>query len=127
MTGRFATVCDAPIGAGLTCTNKSEEYGAWPTCRECSEDVCSAHTVAGSLIENDGVESVICLECVRVRLAMMEADPKAYLAMLAMEMIQNALMCDVGDAAQEVLEIDDEYLVRVKERIEHFIATEGRE
>lgn len=42
---RFATVCD--------CGAKSEEYTAWPSCRDCGEYICPACMVPGSASEDE--------------------------------------------------------------------------
>lgn len=55
---RFATTCDLCIEE-----KRSPEYTAWPSCRECLQDVCPEHQVAGSLKESDGKETVLCVEC----------------------------------------------------------------
>jgi hypothetical protein len=39
---RFATLCDV-------CEARSEEYTAFPWCRECGDDVCPEHRVSGTL------------------------------------------------------------------------------
>lgn len=56
MMVRFATTCDR-------CGTRSEEYTAWPTCRECMDHVCPACQLAGSLIENDGRARALCVGC----------------------------------------------------------------
>lgn len=43
---RFATTCDR-------CTARSEEYSAWPSCRECMDDICPDCAEPGSLMEAD--------------------------------------------------------------------------
>lgn len=45
---KFASLCDAP-----DCLKRSEEYGNWPTCRNCHLDTCPDHTVPGSLQEHE--------------------------------------------------------------------------
>ena len=45
-TVRFATLCDA-------CGARSQEYGAWPTCRECGCDICPLCAVPGSKTDAD--------------------------------------------------------------------------
>jgi len=62
MTVRFATTCDAP-----GCTARSAEYTAFPSCRECLEDICPAHAAPGSLDESvDGRPTVLCLACLTI-------------------------------------------------------------
>lgn len=59
---RFATLCDH-------CGARSEEYRAWPTCRECFDDICPACAAPGTLREADGAtdsvkgDSVLCCRC----------------------------------------------------------------
>lgn len=57
-TGHFATTCDS-------CGRKSPVNTAWPTCRECSEDVCQNCTESGSLLEGeDGKPDLVtCKTC----------------------------------------------------------------
>lgn len=75
MMVKFAQTCDFVVESGIgtprICSKRSEEYSSWPSCRECSRDICPEHTAPGSLEEShrdrDGeaimTESVICLEC----------------------------------------------------------------
>ena len=56
MMVRFATKCD-------TCGARSEEYTAWPTCRECDNDACPDCSEPGTMIEDDGRQTVICRSC----------------------------------------------------------------
>jgi hypothetical protein len=55
---KFASICDVK-----PCAARSAEYTEWPTCRECMQHACPAHTAANTLIENDGQRTVICSEC----------------------------------------------------------------
>lgn len=52
---RFATLCDK-------CGKRSEEYSAWPSCRECLEHVCPNCSVNAS---EDEAHEADCLECVK--------------------------------------------------------------
>ncbi len=58
MMVRFATTCDH-------CQARSEEYTAWPSCRECMEDTCYTCAAQGTLIEADldQPETVLCQSC----------------------------------------------------------------
>lgn len=58
MLTRFADLCDV-------CGDRSEEYTAWPTCRQCQAAVCRLCTVPGTLWsgEGDGPDTAICLRC----------------------------------------------------------------
>jgi len=62
---RFATTCDYDVfQPGMRhCNARSEEYTAWPSCRECQLDVCPAHTAPGTRHENDGRDTVLCIAC----------------------------------------------------------------
>ena len=57
---RFATTCDR-------CHERSEEYTAWPYCRDCLEDICPDCAEPGSLIEADLDQpaTVQCRRCLR--------------------------------------------------------------
>ena len=55
MIVRFATLCDK-------CGQRSDEYTAWPTCRECMEDVCHACYVTGSASEDENNRAT-CKSC----------------------------------------------------------------
>lgn len=61
MIVRFAAKCD-------TCGARSEEYTAWPTCRECNNDVCLDCAEPGTLIEADvgSPETVLCRQCAEI-------------------------------------------------------------
>lgn len=61
---RFATTCDR-------CTARSEEYTAWPSCRECLDDICDACAQAGTLHEGDGEgpDTVLCAACAALEAA----------------------------------------------------------
>jgi hypothetical protein len=54
---RFATLCDK-------CGRRSEEYTAWPSCRECLEDVCPNCYVTGSASEDENNRAT-CKSCER--------------------------------------------------------------
>lgn len=58
MMVRFATTCDR-------CEARSEEYTAWPSCRECLADICYDCAEHGSLLEADldQPEKVTCRQC----------------------------------------------------------------
>lgn len=55
---RFATLCDH-------CNRRSEEYTAWPSCRECYVHICPACQEPGTLRETDGEcsETALCRTC----------------------------------------------------------------
>lgn len=55
---RFAVTCDS-------CGQRSLEYRAWPSCRECGNDVCPRCYVPDTLETTDGEtpETVWCLSC----------------------------------------------------------------
>lgn len=50
----FACICDV-------CGRRSEEYGSWPTCPDCMDDICPAHWVPDSY--DPEKNSVLCLLC----------------------------------------------------------------
>lgn len=51
----FAQLCDK-------CKRRSEEYGGWPTCRECGEDVCPNCDVAIERTDDETCKT-LCREC----------------------------------------------------------------
>jgi hypothetical protein len=51
---RFATLCDQ-------CDSRSEEYFAYPTCRDCQDDICPACMVPGTHDPEFGV--CMCKRC----------------------------------------------------------------
>lgn len=55
---RFASLCDK-------CAVRSEEYTAWPTCRECGDHVCprcyEVWTYTSS--DGDGPDTCLCKRC----------------------------------------------------------------
>lgn len=55
---RFATTCDR-------CQARSDEYTAWPSCRECLDDICPDCAAPGTLVETDGEgpDRVTCRTC----------------------------------------------------------------
>jgi DnaJ-class molecular chaperone len=57
-TVRFTTLCDY-------CGRRAGEYEAWPSCRECHDDVCPDCTGKGSLVtgDGDGPDRVLCVYC----------------------------------------------------------------
>ena len=66
-TVKFCAICDAP-----NCGKRSEEYAAWPYCRECKLHTCPDHTVPGSHrdeernVDGEDVQtygSVYCTDC----------------------------------------------------------------
>jgi hypothetical protein len=60
MMVRFATLCDE-------CEARSEEYTAWPTCRDCQRDICPACAAPGSVEDEEherGVrQTCLCADC----------------------------------------------------------------
>lgn len=56
MVVKFADICDG-------CEAQSDDYTAWPTCRECLVSVCPDCSAPGTLVSDDGRESVICRPC----------------------------------------------------------------
>lgn len=64
---RFATTCDR-------CGKRSEEYTAWPGCRECGQDICGDCTEPGTLIEAELDTPARCL-C-RACASNQEGDPQ---------------------------------------------------
>lgn len=56
MVVRFATVCDH-----YGCIKRSEEYTAFPTCRDCGDQVCPEHEVSGQ--RNDETNKTLCVAC----------------------------------------------------------------
>lgn len=64
---KFATTCDCECEAiaspGTYCLKRSPEYTSWPSCRECLADICPEHQAHGTLKENDGRETVVCVNC----------------------------------------------------------------
>lgn len=52
----FATLCDL-------CAARSPEYTSWPTCRECGRDTCLACARLHTLHDNDGRQTVVCVDC----------------------------------------------------------------
>jgi len=72
---RFAMLCDQ-------CGARSEEYGAWYTCTDCVEDVCTACIVTGS--EDDETGKAQCKCCAAADLAdVMAQDFVCYADLLA--------------------------------------------
>ncbi len=63
MVVRFASICDR-------CQSRSEEYCAYPVCRECMDDVCPKCIVTDSL----DLESGRCL-CKRCEAVARSATP----------------------------------------------------
>lgn len=71
MMVRFATTCDKPRGPeyrgelGGRCSKRSNEYEAWPSCRECGADLCPDHMAPGTYRDADlgRAASALCLEC----------------------------------------------------------------
>lgn len=63
MMVRFATTCDVGKRAAYPCKARSEEYTGWPTCRTCFADVCPRHAAPGTLQEDEGRNTVVCVEC----------------------------------------------------------------
>ncbi len=69
MIVKFATTCDyfdhsLPSGSRI-CGKRSEEYTAWPTCRNCNDHTCPDHMKVGSKTEADvdKPETCLCLDC----------------------------------------------------------------
>lgn len=60
MIVRFATVCDQCHGTPPPA--RSDEYTAFPECRECGADVCPAHEVRSE--RNDETNKTLCRDCV---------------------------------------------------------------
>jgi hypothetical protein len=64
---RFATLCDhnVNIAGCVPCRARSEEYTAWPRCRECGGEFCPAHQQPGSKTDADldTPETCLCLLC----------------------------------------------------------------
>ncbi len=62
MMVRFATTCDR-------CKARSDEYTAWPSCRECGDDICPGCAVDGTLDYGDGErgDRVLCRQCAAER------------------------------------------------------------
>lgn len=60
-TVRFATTCDR-------CHKRSEEYTAWPICRECNGDVCYNCVAPNTLteVDLDNPETAVCKECLSI-------------------------------------------------------------
>ena len=58
---RFANICDVP-----GCGNRSEEYTAYPECKECGRDICPKHQVKESLDEERN--SALCHGCAAMKL-----------------------------------------------------------
>ena len=58
MMVRFATLCDR-------CQKRAEEYTAWPSCRECSLDICYACDMSGHRhnADVDKPETTLCRAC----------------------------------------------------------------
>ena len=58
MMVKFATTCDR-------CQRRSEEYTAWPTCKECSDHVCPRCDIEGERTEADvdTPETTMCPGC----------------------------------------------------------------
>lgn len=75
MMVKFATTCDIP-----GCAARSAEYTAWPSCRDCGEDICPAHQQTGSKTEADEEHAETCL-CV---LCPKEEDAEAELIAILM-------------------------------------------
>lgn len=66
MMVRFATTCDVVTkinGGTRMCGKRSIEYVAFPSCRECYANVCPEHQVPGTLVEDEGRNACLCLEC----------------------------------------------------------------
>lgn len=61
---KFASICDWP-----GCGSRSEEYVAYPSCKECQRDLCPRHQVKDSLDEERN--NALCLACA----AMKSGDP----------------------------------------------------
>lgn len=57
---RFASICDKD-----GCGARSEEYSAWPNCRngDCQQHTCPAHMVPGSVRSDVDVYDCLCLDC----------------------------------------------------------------
>lgn len=55
---RFACICDR-------CKKRSEEYTAWPSCRECLDDICEDCLVTGTKTDADvdQPETCLCADC----------------------------------------------------------------
>lgn len=55
---RFATACNL-------CGKRSEEYTAWPTCRDCDAHVCPDCAAPDSPVTGDGErqDAVTCVPC----------------------------------------------------------------
>jgi hypothetical protein len=60
---KFATTCEVIASPGTYCLKESPQYTSWPSCRECLAEACPEHQAPGTLKENDGVETVICVNC----------------------------------------------------------------
>ncbi len=60
MMVRFSTICDAPV-----CGKRSDEYTAWPFCRECLIDVCPEHQEPGTVTDPDvdAPPTCLCRQC----------------------------------------------------------------
>ena len=55
---RFHTACDR-------CRQPSEEYSAWPSCRDCGDDICPDCRAPRSLVtgDGDGRDTCRCQSC----------------------------------------------------------------
>jgi hypothetical protein len=77
MMVRFASTCDHENNDGTTCDGKrgygvnepcgkrSDEYSAWPRCRDCGDHCCPEHQKPGSKTDADldTQETCLCLLC----------------------------------------------------------------
>jgi hypothetical protein len=61
---RFATLCDK-------CGKRSEEYTAWPTCKDCGDDVCTECDIDSERTEDER-NATLCPDC---RMARSQEDP----------------------------------------------------
>jgi hypothetical protein len=51
------------------CAQESALYEQFPTCRDCGEHVCIYDYIGGSLLEDEGRETVMCWMCDDFRIA----------------------------------------------------------
>lgn len=56
---RFAMLCDK-------CQRRSEEYGCWPTCKDCGLDICGMCDEEDERTE-DEVNKTLCHDCQVIR------------------------------------------------------------
>jgi len=65
---RFASVCDVP-----GCHQQSAEYEDYPTCMECSRQVCPKHQSPGT--NDPESNTVLCTDCAAEALLAIERLP----------------------------------------------------